>query len=947
MKYKNIIKYAFLAVLTLGAAASCRNKEFAELSELYLQRCLQPQNLSARVNGATGVDVTFLWDVNKDADTYNLIVYKDEAMTDTAFDGKIEPGEVPYTIELPADAKYWYKVCALADGRDASLWAVYDGSVKTYAVKDNLFPVVVERTDNAITIKWSTDLHDYNDVTHITCSPVKGGADVKVDISETDQVAAQATATGLQPSTEYQLVLYYMSASRGALDVWTLGEKGSATTVSTAADLTAALNAGGDIYLTAGSSPYSVGTVKPAGNVRLIGEVAPDGSKPVVVGKIELTDGFPAGGSFYAEGVCFDGGAANSRIVEHTGGTPTVSSIEFKNCEITNFQAGLFYGNNAGVIKIGSIVFDGCDIHDILGSGGDAFDVRQTTEIDKIVFTNNTIWNGMRTFFRIDAKDDIKIGEIDFEGNTVKGIAVMNDGNNQGLFAIKVPTNMTLKRNLFLYEDGGATGEEIDKAQLFRDNTAIVVPTLTAADNYSYAAGKDFFKKVSAAEAGCTVLNSDPCYNSKGNFFQLSNENLISKQVGASKWWISYVEKPEDLTQNAIEGAHTWNLQNASLFAGEVKNSRVRDGLLLVGTEATPINADGGINFRSASVLSRKGVPTEGYISFIVKEPGSVDILLSDPGRTGGSVVVALADDEGFAIQGSAAVSSVGVQKILVPVVNGEGTVYIYAAGPVSIEKLAWSKDSKGGNSVLATPKLTVEPVTVKEGEEAAVSVSWDAVANAADYAVIFNKRSYGSQTECTFTVPAEEVAQLKAGLYTFSVTAQPAEDDIYYKKSEAGAASFAIQPKGGGGVEETHVLTWDFSAADWQAEFAKLGGANTDITNWNLSYDGLTLVSSAKSKYNTTYFQWGGKGSTADRYAKFTAPEQGTLKVWVSNTGSSEDLTRMVTVNVGGDEQSLAGGYNVNDGAKEVEFSIPAGEVLIYCTGNALRFYRIYYTNK
>ena len=75
--------------------------------------------------------------------------------------------------------------------------------------------------------------------------------------------------------------------------------------------------------------------------------------------------------------------------------------------------------------------------------------------------------------------------------------------------------------------------------------------------------------------------------------------------------------------------------------------------------------------------------------------------------------------------------------------------------------------------------------------------------------------------------------------------------------------------------------------------------------------------------------------------------PEQGTLKVWVSNTGSSEDLTRMVTVNVGGDEQSVAGGYNVNDGAKEVEFSIPAGEVLIYCTGNALRFYRIYYTNK
>ena len=90
----------------------------------------------------------------------------------------------------------------------------------------------------------------------------------------------------------------------------------------------------------------------------------------------------------------------------------------------------------------------------------------------------------------------------------------------------------------------------------------------------------------------------------------------------------------------------------------------------------------------------------------------------------------------------------------------------------------------------------------------------------------------------------------------------------------------------------------WDFAAADWQEQFAALGAAGADITNWNLTYNNLTIVSTAKSKYNTTYFQWGGKGSTSDRYMKFTAPEQGTLKVWASNTGGSEDLTRLVTVN-------------------------------------------------
>ena len=95
-----------------------------------------------------------------------------------------------------------------------------------------------------------------------------------------------------------------------------------------------------------------------------------------------------------------------------------------------------------------------------------------------------------------------------------------------------------------------------------------------------------------------------------------------------------------------------------------------------------------------------------------------------------------------------------------------------------------------------------------------------------------FNKRAQPAQTDPAFTVPAEDIAALKAGLYNFSVQAFPREDDIYYVKSEAGVASLAIQPKGGAGEVVTVTKNWDFSLADWQAEFAKLGAANTDITN-------------------------------------------------------------------------------------------------------------------
>jgi len=84
----------------------------------------------------------------------------------------------------------------------------------------------------------------------------------------------------------------------------------------------------------------------------------------------------------------------------------------------------------------------------------------------------------------------------------------------------------------------------------------------------------------------------------------------------------------------------------------------------------------------------------------------------------------------------------------------------------------------------------------------------------------------------------------------------------------------------------------WDFAASDWQEQFAALGAVNTDIATADFTYDGLRVFWSSKCKYNTTFLQWGGKSSGEDRFVSFTAPDQGTVKVWASNTGNSEDLT-------------------------------------------------------
>ena len=924
--------------------AGCSEKEFEEVTEISLARCLEPQNLSARVDVTTGDNVTFGWDVNKDADSYLLVIYTDEEMTTEYSNEIVDPAEVPYTIRLTADQKYWFKVQAASESRESSVWAVYDGNVKTYAVKDNLYLEVTGRTATSVSLAWSNEVADFKEVTKLEAAPVKGGSKVTKDLSSAEAAAAAATIDGLAASTEYQITLFYMSASRGTVDTWTMAEQGEAVRISTSDELKTAVVAGGNYFIAYSAEPYSMSTAKPAASLTLVGELGPDGEKPVVQGKVELTaDLTEQNAKLYFENIKFDG-VAGSRIVEHTGGTPVLESVTFLNCEITNYLAGFFYGNNNDVVKIGEFKFDTCDMYGIIGSGGDAFDIRKTTEVDKITFVNNTMYDGIRTLFRIDAADEIKIGTVDFENNTVKGIAVIDDGNNRGIFAIRVPHTMILKNNLFLWEDGGKSGEDTDRCQLFQINSATYVDEITGSGNYAYAAGKDFFTKVPAASCGFTVMNVDPCYNSKGNFFQLAAQDLIENQVGASKWWISYVEKPEDLTQNALTGPHTWNLQDASLFAGDIKNARVRDELMLVGTEATPLKADGGIAFQTASVLTKKGVPTEGYVSFKVTTAGSVDFLLSDPDKTGASVVVALYDDNGLAVQGGAVASAAnpGVQKIVIPEVTGEGTVYLYSTGAVTLTKLAWSEDTLAGNKVLATPKPVVEPVTLTEGDETAVTVTWDAVPNAETYVVVFNKRTQDPQTELSFTVPAEDIAALKAGLYNFTVQAFPREDDIYYVKSEQGTASVAIQPQASAGGETVEVdLVWDFSAADWQEQFAAYGAANTDITNWDINYDGLTLHSGSKSKYNTTFFQFGGKSGDKDRYFQFTAPEQGTLKITVSNTGSSEAMDRTVAVTVGGDTQAQGGGF-ASTTPGELEFSVAAGDVIITAPENGLRFYKI-----
>lgn len=138
---------------------------------------------------------------------------------------------------------------------------------------------------------------------------------------------------------------------------------------------------------------------------------------------------------------------------------------------------------------------------------------------------------------------------------------------------------------------------------------------------------------------------------------------------------------------------------------------------------------------------------------------------------------------------------------------------------------------------------------------------------------------------------------------------------------------------------------SWDFASAEWQAEFAKVAAVGTDAYCWDVNYDGLRLVSHNKSKSGETYFQWGGKGSNRDRFIEFDAPTNGYVVITTSNTGNSADDSRTIQVENSANPEAQSGGFGAAT-PENLVFQVNAGKVIISCPVNALRFYKIEFTD-
>ena len=827
MKYRNILKFVAAAFLAV-TAASCAKAPFDEVTELNLARCLTPMNLEARVNANLGDVVTFSWDVAKDADVYMLSIYTDKALSKLYTSQTLSPSEVPYTIKLEADATYYFTVVAQKEGKADSKVAAYDSAIKTYAVKDNLFLKLLDRSEQNVTVGWSKEVADYTDVDRVVYRrPGDEATESTHTLSASEIESAFALIEGLQPGQEYEFILFYKSASRGQINAWTLASTEGMTEVESLDGLkNAILTPGVNIYLKLAGSPYDIEALDISTGFSITGQLSVDGEMPVLTGELHIADNWNGNG-LYFENVTFDGGPTalapsgfGFAIQNKNGGTvkgKDIGNLTYINCVITNYTKGLIYewGND---MKLGDVTYSHCDITNINVDGtvgGDVFDIRQATSIASLTFEHNTIAQGMRTFIRQDAGS---LGALHFINNTLYNLCFVDNANNAGIFGLQVvPGEFIFRNNLFLGMTGKAT---LESANVKYKSAADM--SVSAANNYfwSLPVGDDgsvtyFTDNFTLAQAAGVILDEAPCYNAAGGYFNILNTSEIAgKNIGASKWWTPYVEEPEDLTMVTVPVPHTWNLGNAKYFSGNIKKEMVRDYLFVSASEALPIvAANGMLNFLEPVIVNRQGVPQHNYVAFHTDVPGSLVIKADNPADYTSHLVVGVGPVDGSSITIKGGVSALAEQgnatKILITSITEESVVYIYPSGPVSLSQLSWTADVTPVNTALPTPNPVADPPTFTAGQATDVLITWDPVENAASYSVVFNGKT-STVNEPEFVIGGTTTSMLDPRAYSVDVYANPGPDDIYNTESAAGVATFAVLPQGGGESTELVVKTVD-----------------------------------------------------------------------------------------------------------------------------------------
>ena len=1000
----------------MSLAAGCVEQIPPVIEDLELSSVLTPSEAYASVSATDGNTVTFTWTNSNAATEYLLQIYQFSAdkeiqpalgeITEEMLSGMV-PEEVTVTpaesgtstsasVELEREFSYYARVRAQNPELSPSKWAVFPYPIDTYSVMDPVEAVnLVERTSNTITVSWTLAADDTDGITEIRVSPNPGDSDEAYKAYPVEAGATECVVDGLKPSTRYTVALHYKSANRGEVKAWTRPDTEGATTVKTADELEQALLEAADfptpplkiVVAYNDGQPYEMGSMPVLGPLEISGEQTLDGKSPVIVvyfsmkapgGTYTYTDDTdPAAPveviiddilgatSLKVEALSLDGngyGHGDVVVFEENFPAENLVSVSVKNNEISGYEQGLLKVEKTTTANFDEIRFESNIVSDTKGSGGDGLDIRTENTINSIVFRNNTITDGMRTFFRLDAGT---IGSFEFSHNTVNNLC-FGTSNNDGLFKVvaTVTGAFSLKDNLFLNNNNSESN-----TVLFSSKTTSLPTDVSGnffynnSPKFFYAGGsgarahKEFLQADAIADGGA-MLNADPCYDSGKGIFNVTSQAVLAAEAGDPRWLEDYVPEPDKPLEPAVYGAY-WNLTDTDTFDDVIDASCVRGNLKFI-VKSNPINVtESGFEFTAEPTFDFNGVPDDCAVAFLVDGPGSVILssVASESGSDNDHITVALGPEDGSSVEvhGAVYAGEEGAKIAFPNIQEGERhLVYLYGCDPIVMTQLSWVEDTNTGEApVLETPTnlaFSDGNSTVDDTFEGDVTLTWDAVTYAGSYTVTVTGPD-GVPTESSVTEPSFVLtpSTMTPGDYTITVQAIPAETDLSREPSEVSEpVTFTVKET----LKINYVeKTWGND--DFLYLQNKFGTDQNFTPEWesfvynNLEYYAGNSIRFATSD-NLACFQYPGSSNNPPtrRYLRFLVGGSGTVTVTFDATSAGRNLYVMVDDVVGQPHEAPnTSEEGVERGSFSEKVTASAGSEVILFADASLRVFEITWT--
>ena len=951
-----------VSLIAFGAAFSGCTEEMVDINdEIALGRCLTPTELSAKV--INGEFIEFSWTKSKGATEFVLELYSDEQMSALVESITIPAADIPYTADLEADMTYYARVKAVnGEGKIAdSNWAVFDRALQTYAIKSSLNPELVDRSESSITIKWTKD----EEVDHIRVTPAVNADEeyTRFDVDANAVAAAQVEVTGLKPSVNYTLAVHFKSADRGQVSAWTRPTIEGATEVATSEALTQAIaDKAAVIKVAYSETPYVIGSVVLGGPVAIYGDATAEGAQPTIQGGLKI--GADVTG-IHLEAITFDGaGLADYPHNLTFDAAAAVESITVVNCKLNNYLRGVLYENSKGP-QVGSIKYDGVEVNNVGGDGGDCFDFRGAATVNSIEFINSTLNTGARTWFRIDAKATLE--SIKLTHCTFNNLCFANNGNNNGIFNIRAVNAageapvFVLTHNVFLNMN-----DDNKRCCLIAKNSTSAFPT-ELSNNFFYNCYDRFFVaqkdgsslsgddlKAAADEGRARILvnesyelEADPCVDSARDKYNVTSKEVVEANAGDPRWYAVYVEIPEDLTQDVTATGKIWDLTDGQTFKKMADKDMVRDGIRFF-VKSTPINfTKEGFEFTGEAALEG-GIPVDGAIGIKVNEPGSIIISVAE--ATGHSNLTVSLDGKVSASVPAGA----EYQKVTFANISGEQMIYIYGCHPATMTFLQWTSDIQVLDKVLATPVVKISKTTVNERAEDEITLTWEPVDYAASYNVtVDGKKKNITETTYSFATAAFAVEE-EGGDFAIQVTAVPAEDDYTRVESQPAELSFHVNdvPEEPGIKVVRYSLTFP-EGGNAEEKYVCENNAGfyvQTVGGWVIDANSQKFAVPGASEYDSYSTRLKGSKTSDSKSMTITVPNDGKLYI-AARSANSSDVTRTMAL-MQGDKEILAptvikdeDKFTAGDASAfpYVVVDVKAGDIQVVLN-NGINFYGIVY---